>query len=109
MYHNIIIMNTSSSADCSCRGGDLVSNNQTLMVVCPEQPPSMPQRWTMAMEMERTAAVQAEVERMKRMPLTSAYAGHRLRVLKKLIQLLSEARTQSEMEEVEFLLGGLSL
>ncbi|GMY31671.1 hypothetical protein FCV25MIE_26913 [Fagus crenata] len=38
---------------------------------------------------EKTAAVNEEMKRMNRLPANSTYATHRLRVLKKIPQLLS--------------------
>jgi hypothetical protein len=41
----------------------------------------------------KTAMVQAEVQRMKCLPPSSAYAIHRLKVLNKMLQLLSKVRS----------------
>lgn len=38
---------------------------------------------------EKKAAVDEEMNRMKRLPVNSTYATHRLRVLNKLLQLMS--------------------
>ncbi|CAM6043538.1 unnamed protein product [Sphagnum compactum] len=59
-------------------------------------------------EKRKTEIVQAEVARMKQLPPTSAYATHRLRVLDKMLQLLSKARTQAETDELEILFANLS-
>lgn len=40
-------------------------------------------------EKEKAARVQAEVERMKQLPAASVYAAHRLRVLNKMLHILS--------------------
>ncbi|GAY52497.1 hypothetical protein CUMW_142290, partial [Citrus unshiu] len=39
---------------------------------------------------EKKAAVQEEVKRMNKLPANSAYASHRLRVLNKILQLMSQ-------------------
>ncbi|XP_047342803.1 uncharacterized protein LOC124946282 [Impatiens glandulifera] len=57
----------------------------------------------------KTAAVQEEVRRMSRLPSTSSYAVHRLKVLNKVLQLLSLQRNTSQEEELELLLASLSL
>jgi hypothetical protein len=59
-------------------------------------------------EKRKTEIVQAEVGRMKQLPPTSAYATHRLRVLDKMQQLLSKARTQAETDELEVLFANMS-
>ncbi|KAH9572163.1 hypothetical protein CY35_02G132300 [Sphagnum magellanicum] len=59
-------------------------------------------------EKRKTEIVQAEVARMKQLPPTSAYATHRLRVLDKMQQLLSKARTQAETDELEILFANMS-
>lgn len=41
---------------------------------------------------QKTVLVQAEVKRMKGLPATSTYATHRLKVLDKMLQLLSKVR-----------------
>ncbi|XVF04097.1 hypothetical protein REPUB_Repub05bG0052400 [Reevesia pubescens] len=58
---------------------------------------------------EKTAAVHEEMKRMNRLPATSTYATHRLRVLNKILQLLSIQRTASQEQELELLFAGLSL
>ncbi|XP_022717975.1 uncharacterized protein LOC111276497 [Durio zibethinus] len=58
---------------------------------------------------EKTAAVHEEMKRMNRLPATSTYVTHRLRVLNKILQLLSIQRTASQEEELELLFAGLSL
>ncbi|CAK9218148.1 unnamed protein product [Sphagnum jensenii] len=59
-------------------------------------------------EKRKTEVVQAEVARMKQLPPNSAYATHRLRVLDKMQQLLSKARTQAEADELEILFANMS-
>ncbi|OIT34665.1 PREDICTED: uncharacterized protein LOC109244387 [Nicotiana attenuata] len=58
---------------------------------------------------EKREAVHEEMKRMSRLPPSSAYATHRMRVLNKILQLLSIQRTTSQDEELELLFSGLSL
>ncbi|XP_062168702.1 uncharacterized protein LOC133874837 [Alnus glutinosa] len=58
---------------------------------------------------EKNAAVHEEMKRMKRLPVNSTYATHRLRVLNKILQLISIQRTAAQDEELELLFAGLSL
>ncbi|GLT74758.1 hypothetical protein SLA2020_465360 [Shorea laevis] len=58
---------------------------------------------------EKEAAVQQEMKRMRQLPANSTYVTHRLRVLNKILQLLSIQRTASQEEELELLFAGLSL
>ncbi|MBA0729044.1 hypothetical protein Golax_023289 [Gossypium laxum] len=75
---------------------------------------------------EKTVAVHEEMKRMNRLPGTSSYVTHRMRVLNKILQLLSiqfceregfddllpfclYQRTASQEEELELLFAGLSL
>ncbi|XP_052482147.1 uncharacterized protein LOC105782183 isoform X2 [Gossypium raimondii] len=58
---------------------------------------------------EKTVAVHEEMKRMNRLPVTSSYVTHRMRVLNKILQLLSIQRTASQEEELELLFAGLSL
>ncbi|KAL4619476.1 hypothetical protein ACB092_06G081900 [Castanea dentata] len=58
---------------------------------------------------EKTAAVHDEMKRMNRLPANSTYATHRLRVLNKILQLLSIQRTAAQDQELELLFAGLSL
>lgn len=58
---------------------------------------------------EKTVAVHEEMKRMNRLPATSSYVTHRMRVLNKILQLLSIQRTASQEEELELLFAGLSL
>ncbi|KAI3457507.1 hypothetical protein Pfo_014170 [Paulownia fortunei] len=66
-------------------------------------------RWKQMGDEEKAAAVKEEMKRMQRLPPNSRYASHRLRVLKKIQQLLSLQRTKSQDEELELLFSGLHL
>ncbi|KAG0619273.1 hypothetical protein M758_4G128000 [Ceratodon purpureus] len=57
---------------------------------------------------QKTALVQAEVQRMKCLPPSSAYAIHRLKVLNKMLQLLSKVRSNTEAEELEALFAKMA-
>ncbi|CAL1387545.1 unnamed protein product [Linum trigynum] len=50
----------------------------------------------------KNAVVHEEVKSMNKLPANSSYATHRLRVLNKILQLLSAQRTISD-EELELL------
>ncbi|KAJ4809162.1 hypothetical protein LUZ62_021728 [Rhynchospora pubera] len=59
---------------------------------------------------EKRNAVHAELARVTKLPSNSAYAIHRVRVLHKLLHLLSiQERTVSQDEELELLFATLSL
>ncbi|XP_078437415.1 uncharacterized protein LOC144707997 isoform X3 [Wolffia australiana] len=59
---------------------------------------------------EKKSAVHAELDRMSQLPTNSSYAVHRVKVLNKLLHLLSvKQRTTSQDEELELLFAGLSL
>ncbi|GMH25522.1 hypothetical protein Nepgr_027365 [Nepenthes gracilis] len=58
---------------------------------------------------EKKAAVESEMKRMHQLPVNSTYASHRLRVLNKILQLMSIQRSGSQDEELELLFAGLSL
>ncbi|KAL4202358.1 hypothetical protein AMTRI_Chr02g263360 [Amborella trichopoda] len=58
---------------------------------------------------EKKAVVHAEMERVNKLPANSSYANHRMRVLHKVLQLMSLKRTTSQDEELELLFAGLSL
>ncbi|KAM7498755.1 hypothetical protein LguiA_023169 [Lonicera macranthoides] len=60
-------------------------------------------------EEKKKAAVHEEMMRMNKLPPNSTYATHRLRVLNKILQLLSIPRTTSQDEELELLFAGLSI
>ncbi|KAL5548010.1 hypothetical protein UlMin_003241, partial [Ulmus minor] len=57
----------------------------------------------------RMASVHEEMKRMNELPAKSTYVSHRLRVLNKVLQLLSIQRTTSQDEELELLFSGLSI
>ncbi|XP_038898294.1 uncharacterized protein LOC120085994 [Benincasa hispida] len=65
--------------------------------------------WKQMEHKEATGAVHEEMKRVQRLPSNSTYATHRLRVLNKILQLLSIQRTVSQEEELELLFAGLSL
>ncbi|GAA0138513.1 hypothetical protein LIER_34943 [Lithospermum erythrorhizon] len=58
---------------------------------------------------EKKDAVNEEINRMNNLPSNSTYATHRLRVLNKILQLLSIQRTTSQDEELELLFSGLHI
>ncbi|KAH7373471.1 hypothetical protein KP509_17G058400 [Ceratopteris richardii] len=63
-------------------------------------------------EHNRRRCVEDEVRRLKQLPSSSAYAVHKLRVLNKILQILSvaaQARSVSAAEELELLFSSLSL
>ncbi|KAJ7965665.1 Translation initiation factor IF-2 like [Quillaja saponaria] len=53
--------------------------------------------------------VHEEIKRMNQLPANSTYATHRLRVLNKILKLMSTQRTAAQDEELELLFAGLSL
>ncbi|CAI9283601.1 unnamed protein product [Lactuca saligna] len=58
---------------------------------------------------EKKAAVHEEIKKVNQLPAHSTYATHRMRVLNKILQLLSVQRTTSQDEELELLFAGLSI
>ncbi|KAK1435677.1 hypothetical protein QVD17_01443 [Tagetes erecta] len=58
---------------------------------------------------EKKAAVHEEIKKVNQLPARSTYATHRMRVLNKILQLLSVQRTVSQDEELELLFAGLSI
>ncbi|KAJ6753699.1 hypothetical protein OIU79_026523, partial [Salix purpurea] len=50
-------------------------------------------RWKQMGKEEKAAAVHDEMKRINQLPATSTYATHRLRVLNKILQLMSIQRT----------------
>ncbi|KAJ8764700.1 hypothetical protein K2173_007789 [Erythroxylum novogranatense] len=58
---------------------------------------------------EKKVVVHEEMKRMSQLPANSSYATHRLRVLNKILQLLSLERTTSQDEELELLFAGLHM
>ncbi|KAJ3687039.1 hypothetical protein LUZ61_016203 [Rhynchospora tenuis] len=57
----------------------------------------------------KPSAVHAELSRVTKLPSNISYAIHRMRVLHKLLYLLSIQRTVSQDEELELLFASLSL
>ncbi|CAK8541567.1 unnamed protein product [Lathyrus sativus] len=57
----------------------------------------------------KQAVVQEEIRRMNQLPAKSTYVAHRLKVLNKILQLMSVQRTVSQEKELELLFAGLSL
>ncbi|KAB5521505.1 hypothetical protein DKX38_025824 [Salix brachista] len=66
-------------------------------------------RWKQMGKEEKAAAVHDEMKRINQLPATSTYATHRLRVLNKILQLMSIQRTVSQDEELELLFAGLHM
>ncbi|XP_050368178.1 uncharacterized protein LOC126786402 [Argentina anserina] len=66
-------------------------------------------QWKQLGPVEQEAAVHEEVKKMQRLPANSGYVSHRLRVLNKILQLLSIQRTTSQDHELELLFAGLSI
>ncbi|KAK4781395.1 hypothetical protein SAY86_015497 [Trapa natans] len=71
--------------------------------------PSHGGKWKLMGSDEKKAAVDEEMKRMNRLPSNSSYKSHRLRVLNKVLQLMSTQRTPSQEEELELLFASLSL
>ncbi|KAG5047095.1 hypothetical protein JHK86_016501 [Glycine max] len=69
------------------------------------QPEPLKQVWCE----KKQAAVHEEMNRMNQLPANSAYATHRMKVLNKILQLMSVQRTVSQEQELELLFAGLSL
>ncbi|KAI3737515.1 hypothetical protein L2E82_27519 [Cichorium intybus] len=55
---------------------------------------------------EKNAAVHEEIKKVNQLPAHSTYATHRIRVLNKILQLLSVQRTTSQDKELELLFAG---
>lgn len=67
-------------------------------------------QWKQMADADKKVTLNAEMDRMKELPGNSNYATHRIRVLNKVLQLMSkQLRTRSENEELELLFAGLSL
>ena len=66
-------------------------------------------QWKHMGQDEKKMAVQEEMKRMHQLPANSPYVTHRLRVLNKILQLMSIQRSVSEDEELELLFSGLSI
>lgn len=63
-------------------------------------------------EQTKQRSLEAEVQRLKRQPVGSIYASHRLRVAQRALKILStrqQMRSEEEAKELEQLLAGLSL
>ncbi|KAJ0983718.1 hypothetical protein J5N97_011973 [Dioscorea zingiberensis] len=58
---------------------------------------------------DKKSAIHAEIARVSQLPPNSSYAVHRMRVLNKLLYLMSIERTRTQDEELELLFAGLSL
>ncbi|KAJ3674925.1 hypothetical protein LUZ60_005541 [Juncus effusus] len=59
---------------------------------------------------KKRGAVDAEMARVSGLPVNSSYAIHRIKVLKKLLHLMSiERRSMSQDEELELLFASLSI
>ncbi|XP_024976705.1 uncharacterized protein LOC112514456 [Cynara cardunculus var. scolymus] len=58
---------------------------------------------------DKMTAVHEEIKKVNQLPAHSTYATHRMRVLNKILQLLSVQRTTSQDEELELLFAGLSI
>jgi hypothetical protein len=63
----------------------------------------------MSADVARKAALDAELARLAKLPSNSAYVVHRTAVARRALELLSLQRTSDEADELERLLGGLSL
>jgi hypothetical protein len=57
----------------------------------------------------RKAALDAELARLAKLPSNSAYVVHRTACASRALQLLCAPRTAEVVDELERLLGGLSL
>ncbi|XP_074290646.1 uncharacterized protein LOC141617357 [Silene latifolia] len=66
-------------------------------------------QWKQMGEEGKKVTVQEEMRRMHQLPVNSSYATHRIRVLNKILQLMSIQRSASQEEELELLFAGLSL
>lgn len=66
-------------------------------------------RWKQMGYEEKKAAVQEDIKLTQQLPFNSRYATQRLRVLNKILQLMSIQRSASEEEELELLFAGLSI
>ncbi|XP_057528448.1 uncharacterized protein LOC130807307 [Amaranthus tricolor] len=85
------------------------SQNTTTMIECGGEAVDSQKQWKQMKDDERKGAVQEEMKRMHQLPTNSSYATHRLRVLNKILQLMSLQRSASEEEELELLFAGLSI
>jgi hypothetical protein len=60
-------------------------------------------------ETARKAALEAELSRLAKLPSNSVYVVHRTAVARRALELLSLQRNAAQADELERLLGGLSL
>nr|KJB40975.1 hypothetical protein B456_007G085800 [Gossypium raimondii] len=58
---------------------------------------------------EKTITVHEEMKNLNQLPTTNSYVIHRMRVLNKILQLLSIQVIALQEEELELLFAGLSL
>eukprot|EP01018_Ginkgo_biloba_P026928 Gb_14331 [translate_table: standard] len=65
--------------------------------------PQASEQWKQMGEVEKTASVQAEINRMQQLPAVSTYAMHRIRVLSKVLQLLTTKPQEKCRFEAGFL------
>ena len=65
------------------------SQNTTTMIECGGEAVDSQKQWKQMKDDERKGAVQEEMKRMNQLPTNSSYATHRLRVLNKILQLMS--------------------
>ncbi|GAB2215488.1 hypothetical protein Droror1_Dr00019875 [Drosera rotundifolia] len=65
--------------------------------------------WKRMGDEEKKATVEEELNRMRLLPANSTYAIHRLRVLNKMLQLISIQRSAAQDEELESLFARLSM
>ncbi|KAK9674435.1 hypothetical protein RND81_12G232200 [Saponaria officinalis] len=79
------------------------------MLECSEAAADSSNQWKQISEDKKKVALQEEMNRMNKLPVNSSYATHRLRVLNKILQLMSIQRSASQDEELELLFAGLSL
>nr|CAD1829261.1 unnamed protein product [Ananas comosus var. bracteatus] len=66
-------------------------------------------RWAKTQNEDKRAAVHDEIARVNQLPSNSSYAVHRMRVLNKLLQLMSIQRTVAQDEELELLFASLNI
>ncbi|CAO2836049.1 unnamed protein product [Amaranthus hypochondriacus] len=65
------------------------SQNTVTMIECGGAAVDSQKQWKQMKDDERNGAVQEEMKRMHQLPSNSSYATHRLRVLNKILQLMS--------------------
>ncbi|KAL9232417.1 hypothetical protein vseg_007531 [Gypsophila vaccaria] len=79
------------------------------MLECSEVATDSNSQWNQMAEDKKKVAVHEEMNRMQQLPVNSSYATHRIRVLNKILKLMSIQRSASQDEELELLFAGLSL